>query len=427
MNRSSCLSALLVGLSLTTASAALAAPPAAAENPPIKQVAQASQPNAQQGSDTGPSTGDSTAAPAPDGAAPTTPAVTVGTQPAPVADVPAQAPAEPHAKPKPRPFAGSALFIQNSMTTNTVFQGQTQYANPTVESSVWLLPRYAINEAFQLRGRLIVSYEYTNSDASTYRNEPMLSDTTLQLFYRKIPKLPLGIQPAVAINAGLPTSKASRARTLNFTPGATLQLSKGFEHFLGGEAMILSSVTYSHPLYRSRNPVVVDDRPAGSFNCAGGNNCQDLLSGTMNPSDILSYMVLFSPEWGHWNPAIMYLGTSQWVYSPAERNNPVDGTPIGRPEGFEPTSVRQTHYVSAWLDYNFNSWLTGEIGVWNSVVGINGGGSRSSILFDRYQDTRVYLGASFQLDNLVKAIQGGHEGEGGVVRAKNTKTPMWTF
>ena len=48
-------------------------------------------------------------------------------------------------------------------------------------------------------------------------------------------------------------------------------------------------------------------------------------------------------------------------------------------------------------------------------------------VFNQYGDTRVYLGASIQLDNLVKAIQGGDEGEAGVVRAKNTKQPMWTF
>ena len=97
------------------------------------------------------------------------------------------------------------------------------------------------------------------------------------------------------------------------------------------------------------------------------------------------------------------------------------------PAGFEPTSVRQTHYFSAWLDYNVNSWLTAEVGVWNSTSAITGAGTRANPLFNQYADTRVYLGASFQLDNLVKAIQGGSEGEGGVVRAKNTKQPMWRF
>lgn len=430
MKRSSCLSVCLVGgLALTTATAALAAPPTGTDGQPVKQVAQA-QPFAQQGGDGAPSAGTPSAAPAPgDGTGtPPQPAVSVGTSPTtPATDTPAAAAPEPAKKPAPRPFAGSALYTQNSMTTGTVFAGQQQDYNPTVESSLWFLPRYSINESFQLRGRLIMNYEWTNSDTTTYRNEPMLSDTTLQLFYRKIPKLPLGIQPALAVNAALPTSKLSRSRTMVFTPGATLQLVKGIEHFLGGEAMILSSLIYSHPIYQSQNAVVVDPRPSGAFSCVGGNACSDLLSGSMNPSDTLAYAFLFEVEWGHWAPAVYYLGASQWAYSPREVNNPVDGTPVGRPAGFEPTSVRQTHYFSAWLDYNFNSWFTGEVGFWNATSAINGNGKYANPFFNQYADTRVYLGASIQLDNLVKTLQGGSDGEAGVVRAKNRKQPMWNF
>lgn len=313
------------------------------------------------------------------------------------------------------------------MTTGTVFRGQTQDYNPTVESNLWLLPRYAINDAWQLRARAIISYEYTNSDATTYRNEPLLSDTTLQLFYRKVPKLPLGIQPSLALNMGIPTSKISRARTQVVAPGVTLQLVRPFEHLLGGEGALLSSVVYTHPFYQSRTAEVLDPRPAGSFQCMGGNGCQDLLTGTMNPSDTLSYSLLFEMQWGKWNPAVYYLGATQWAYTPKEVLNPVDGTPVASPAGFGPTSVRQTHYFSAWLDYNFNSWFTGEVGFWNATSALNGAGGLANPIFNRYGDTRVYIGASFQLDNLVKALQGGSEGEAGVVRAKNQKQPMWTF
>jgi hypothetical protein len=422
MKRSLCLSALLVGLSLTTATAAVAAPPTATEKQPVKLVAQAQDPTPSGG--TSPST-----TPAPEEGNTTTPqpavSVSVGTSTTPTADTPASSAPEAAKKPAPRRFAGSALFVSNSMTTGTVFKGQTQDWNPTVESSLILLPRFAINEAFQLRGRVVVSYEYTNSDTTTTNHEPTLSDTTLSLFYRKLPKLPLDIQPAVAVNVGLPTSKLSRARTNVFTPGATLQLAKAMENFLGGDGLILGSLIYSHPIYQSRNPEVVDPRPAGAFSCLGGNGCSDLLSGTMNPSDTLSYALLLSMEWGKWNPALYYMGASQWAYHP--RDVSFNGVPVGRPEGTEPTSVRQTHYFSAWLDYNFNSWFTGEVGYWNSTSALSGAGQRSNVIFNRYGDSRVYLGASIQLDNFVKAIQGGEHGEAGVVRAKNTKQPMWTF
>jgi hypothetical protein len=345
---------------------------------------------------------------------------------APPADTAVPVPAT-RAHSAPRPFVGSSLYLTNSVTTGTVFRGQQQYYDPTVEASVWLLPRYAINEAFQLRGRLIVSYELTNSDTSTYKNEPLLSDASVQLFYRKIPLLPGGIKPAVALNLSVPTSKTSRSRTMVVTPGATLQLSRPFEKILHGDGQLLGTLTYSHPFYRSENPEVVDPRAPGAFQCLGGNGCQDLASGTMNPSDILSYSLLFEMSWGPWNPAIYYSGASQWAYHPPEATNPVDGTPIGRPDGFVPTTVRQTHYFSTWLDYDFNPWLTGEVGFWNAISALDASGQHANLIFSRYQDTRVYLGASIQLDNLVQAIQGGGGGEGGVVRAKNTKQPMWSF
>jgi hypothetical protein len=425
MKPSSCLSALLVSLALATASAALAEPEGATETQPVTTIAQAqpsdptdSQPAAPPSA---PTLDDTTGQPGP-------PAVAVGgASPPPTgADAPAVAAPEQETKPKPRPFAGSTLSVYNSMTTGTVFRGQTQDYNPTVESALWFLPRYALSDAFQLRGRLIVSYEYTNSDSTLYRNEPTLSDLGLQLFYRKLPKV-AGIQPNLALNVTLPTSKVSRARTLVFSPGATLQLSRAFEHIFGGEMLVLGSLIYSHPIYQSRNAEVVDPRAPGAFQCMGGNGCNDLLSGTMNPSDTLSYTLLISPEWGKWNPAIMYLGASQWAYKASEVTNPIDGTPVGRPAGFEPTSVRQTHYVSAWLDYNFNAWFTGEVGYWNSVSALNEAGERANVVFDRYQDTRVYIGGSVQLDNLIKELQGGDKGEAGIVRARNNKVPMWTF
>ena len=59
-----------------------------------------------------------------------------------------------------------------------------------------------------------------------------------------------------------------------------------------------------------------------------------------------------------------------------------DGKPIGSPN-LEPTAVRQTHYFSAWLDYNFNAWLTGEVGYWNSTSALDGAGQRANIVFNR--------------------------------------------
>ena len=71
--------------------------------------------------------------------------------------------------------------------------------------------------------------------------------------------------------------------------------------------------------------------------------------------------------------------------------------------------------------------LTGEVGYQHSTSALTGGGTRANPFFNQLGgDTRVYLGASFQLDNLVKAIQGGNDGEAGIVRAK-AKSPVLAF
>lgn len=436
MKRSTCLSAFLAVLSATSIASAA---PTQNQNQAPKLVAQAAtnagSDVAQQSDGTGTGTGTS-ATPTTDGSSTgetaTQPAVSIGTSPTAPATDTSQAGAQEPAKktPKPRPFAGTQLYNQNSITTATVFRGQQQDHNPTVESNLWLLPRYAINKDFQIRGRAIVTYEYTNSDSTTYRNEPLLSDAGLQLFYRSIPAF-LGIKPQVAVTLTAPTSKASRARTMMIAPGIIGQLSKQIEHVLGGEMMFLLSVSYTHPIYQQRQPGVVDARDVQTFTCVAGGACGDLLSGQMNASDTLAYMFLVEQEWGKFAPALLYFGGTQWAYTPKDvqqadvvaggNNVPVTS---GQPGGA--TVTRQTHYFNAFLDYNFSPWFTGEVGYWNSTPGINENGKYANPIWNPYGDTRVYVGCNINIDNLLKALEGG-EADAGIVRAKNQHTPFFTF
>lgn len=440
MKRSYCLAALAMGLTLSAASNAHAQQAKPAKKPAEKPVlvAQNDPSNPNPPSDPAPAPADPAPAPAPAPAAPPEPEATApqpaisigtGTSTTTATDTPAEDPAK--KKPKPRPFAGTQIYTTTSMTTATVFRGQEQSYNPTVSSAVWFLPRYTINESFQLRGRLIFNYEWTNADDTVTRNEPRFSDTTLQLFYNKIPAV-AGFKPRIAANLGLPTSPESRARTMVVAPGATFQLSKEIEHVLGGELMLLHFTSYSHPLYRSRVPVRRND-PNYTFQCAGGaSGCQDLLSGVLNPSDTLAYAFMIVGEWGKFSPALYYLGASQWTYQPKQdisfgevtnTNDPrlvTSSTPQG------PNTVRQTSYFSAWLDYNVNSFFTAEVGYWLSRSTLAADGKYGNPFFDRYQDMRVYIGANFNVDNFVKALEGG-DVDAGIVRAKNTKQPMWSF
>lgn len=438
MKRSSTLSALLVALSLTTASAAFAAPANAAGDEPSRAATPGS--DVQQQGDPAPSgtaptpapaAGDAPpAAPAGDPGAPT-PAVSIGTPaPTPGSDQPAQSAPEEPKKKAPRPWAGTNVMLMSTMSTSTIFRGQQQYANPTADAAIWMLPRYALSKDWQLRGRLIFNYEMTNSDSTVSRNEPRFSDTTVQLFYRGIPAF-AGIKPQVFAQLTAPTSPESRARTLLVSPGVGGNLVKPVPHVLGGELDFILLGSYSHPLYQSTQAEVRGNRPY-AFSCAGGTNCQDLLSGTLNPSDVFVYAALATGTWGKWSPAIYYLGSSQFVYHPKdEAQVPLAGGATATaqaPEGFGRSSVRQTSYFAAWLDYEVNAWFTGEVGYSLSRAVLTEDATYGNPFFDRYQDMRVYLLANINVDALVEWMShGGGDDQTGIVRSKSNHSPFRNF
>ena len=316
-------------------------------------------------------------------------------------------------KKPPRRFAGTQLFQQLSASTATVIRDQQRTYNPTVEAATFLLPRYAFGD-WQLRGRLVFNYELTNSDATTTQNEPRFSDTTLQLFYRNLPTV-AGIQALVGAQVIAPTSPESRARTMIASPGLVAQLSRPVAHVWNGELLLLAGLTYQHPLYRYTTPELRGDWPY-QFTCYGGGaGCDGQLGGLTNASDILSWALLVSGEWGKWSPALYALATHQFAYAPRGIT------------GFEAPSssgVRQTTYFSAWLDYNANAWLTAEFGYFMFRNVLGGDGRYGNPFFDRYQDARLYVGFNLNIDNLVKElIEKDSDQEGGIIRAKNRFAP----
>lgn len=337
----------------------------------------------------------------------------------------AQAETVAEAPKKPRPWAGTQVFLTSSMSTNTVFVGQQQDPNPTVDGNLWLLPRYTLSKDFQLRGRLIATYEFTNSDTTVRNHEPRLSDTTVQLFYRGIPEV-VGFKPLVGVNVGLPTSPESRARTVYFTPGATLQLARPIEHVLGGEVLVMLAGIYSHPIYGSTTPTIRGDAPY-DFQCGfGGSSCRTQLGGLMNVSDSISGLFLLAGEWGKFSPAVYYLSGHAFTYAPKDAAIDVAGNEVAVPRDANATRLRQSSYFSAWIDYHLNSWATPEVGYFMARNILNADGTFGNPIWDTRQDMRVYLGLNINIDNILQKLE-GQKGEAGVVRAKTERRPIMQY
>lgn len=326
--------------------------------------------------------------------------------------------------PKPRPFAGSQIFFMNSMSTTTFVKDQQQYANPTIETSAFILPRYTISKDWQVRGRTTVAYEYTNSDTTQTRNEFRFGDTGLQLFYRGIPAF-AGIKPQIAIGVTVPTSPESRARTMIATPALTVQLFKSFEKFIGdGELDLLFFGTYSHPFYTNTTAGIRGDAPY-QRQCGGGFGCGDQLTGVANASDILSWSGIIATSWGPISPAVWFNMSHQFIYKFNQQNDTIPLAGSGTATAgrlSDASSVRNSTYFSFWVDFEATHWLTAEVGYFMSRNILRGDGKYGNPFFDANQDMRVYLGANVNLDNLAKAIE-GTGGDGGVIRAKNRTGP----
>lgn len=316
-------------------------------------------------------------------------------------------------------FAGSSVFTQVSMNWDVVNRQANPGAAPTVDNWTRFSPRYNLSKAFQLRGLVSLNTEFTDNfnTGTTTKREPVLSDTTIQLFYRGIPAIAdkhIKFQPFVGV--GLPTSKASRARTTYFTPSIGLQTAYMNDHLFGGEFLALAIATYGRPIYASQTGQLTDPVPYDrSCLDAASNSCSLQSTGVANVRDQLSFAFIVAQDWGKWSPGLFYRQGHAFMYKFNGILPP--STPQGSP------GVRNDSYFAAWLDYHLNDWLTPELGYQMPRSMLAADGTYGNPIFSTYQDWRLYIGANIQLDSLYKSII-GTGGEAGVVRAKNTHNPI---
>ena len=297
--------------------------------------------------------------------------------------------------------------------------------NPTVDSSIALRPRFFINRQWQLRGGINFTYEYTNNDFTTTRNEPRLTDPFIQLWYHGIPAWH-GLKVWFAPTLALPLSPESRARTTIATPGILMQVARGFEHVLGGSLAIIANVSYSHPLYEYTTPTFrspisdpITGRPTPPQCWGGGSGCAGQGAGFFalsNVANSLSWSLIVVQEWGHFSPGLFFSMSHNWSYAPMELE--------GVPRSPNNQNIRNSSAFFAWVDYNVTPWLTTEIGYSVSRFNsLDSDGTRGNPFWAPRFETRGYLQAVFTLDKLYDAIFHAGEGGGGIIRVRNFTRP----
>jgi len=312
-------------------------------------------------------------------------------------------------------WAGTQYFQQVGVSPDVFAPGLVQTYAPVVDTFILFQPRFTLTKDWQLRARIVGSFEFTNNaNSSTTRAQTFqFGDVTPSLVYRGIPKFG-GVKMLASIGAALPTSQASQDRTLIVNPFLALTFDRSFEKVLGGELELTLSAFYYHPFYQYTTPGTLSD-PQYQPACfsAADTGCGLQSSGAANVENSLSFLLSVSQTWGKWNPGGFFLLTNAWAYG-------LPALPGVEPEPDGSTTFRQSSYLNVFLDYNVNDWFTAEIGYQMQRSILNGESKIGNPIFDPYQDMRVYLGFNVAFDRLYEAFQGKQD-EAGILRTKNER------
>lgn len=112
------------------------------------------------------------------------------------------------------PFRGSTLVYEHAGTAVSALKSAEPTWNPYYAHQLSLRPEWHFADAFFLRARVSLTQELTNSDTTAYKNEYVLSDTTLELVWGGWTEKTSGVRINGNLRVLAPTSKASRGQSL---------------------------------------------------------------------------------------------------------------------------------------------------------------------------------------------------------------------
>lgn len=284
-------------------------------------------------------------------------------------------------------FEGSRVVLQASTTVATLAPDLQLTHNPYVDTSLLLLPRFAIGEHVSVWGQLGLAVEWTNSDSTDLRNEVELSDLTLGASWNGLPR-PFAVVTTLRFDLTIPLSEVSRASTLIVAPALAASVARAFP-VLDGELAVAASGLYRRPFYQYTTPGV-DVPRSYAPQCFGGSvGCADQLSGVANARDVLSWSLELSGRWGDVSPGLAWRMTHVLPYDFA------DVAGVERLE--DRASARVSTYAAAWVGYAVTAVIGVEVGYQIARNVLSEDGKLGNPLFDRYQDMRLYLSLSYAI------------------------------
>ncbi len=157
----------------------------------------------------------------------------------------AQVEAKADAKAAPA-WRGSQLIYRNAVTAVSLDQSTDLTYDPTYEMTLALQPRWYVWDQLYVRAGASLSRELTESDWTTQSGEWIVGDTTLGFGSSQLWRVPV-VETVFTADLGvrLPTSKASRARTLLLAVEPRVGVSRTFD--------VLDGLTVAYGLVIARD------------------------------------------------------------------------------------------------------------------------------------------------------------------------------
>jgi hypothetical protein len=320
------------------------------------------------------------------------------------------------ARRRPR-WHDSTLTLDQSVTTQTVGIGADyQSANSLYEWWVAVRPSYALYEdahqSLSIKAWANLYYELTNSDTTTYANEPVIGPTFVWASYtRKLRdrdgfKTSFGVGPRFT----LPTDKAARDTGQYLVAGAMGSLSQTLPLRRDGgtffdELRLGFEVTYGHPITSATTPVNGGLQRTRQ-DLGGRTFLSDQLSPGTNVNHALN--VYFSGDVRilpnlSWN--VTYVLLNSWMYAPTDARV---CTPTGcvTPQGIDdPTTFRPSTWTVTSLDFDPSPEVTLSLGYYNRATQLGPNGERRSALWS--PDARFFLSVVAKLDAIYERLKPG--------------------
>lgn len=297
-----------------------------------------------------------------------------------------------------RPWRGSFLQYQHSMTAISADKGAEPMWNPVYLHGVTIQPQRYFGDSFVARLGFSIEQELTNSDYTNKYREYEWSDLSLDLVWTGWVEPETGIRVAGGLRTIGALSKLSRARSLVGGLSPNVTVSKRFDLLKGLTTAVSTRYTQrffesSTGRYDGHGIVGCDDSSCNALTNTGVRNSPwDISAGPSLTLGVTNELTL--------STALIFV--RQRLYSIGDYQVAIDGDPKNVIADTDGTNTRYANIFNFDASYGLFGDYQVSLGVNTAASELAPDSTRRFPLFNRF--SVVYLGLGVDIDSLASRL-----------------------